>query len=393
MWKLAEKLKKLKNINKPNKGLFLRYLITINKDDFYQLSNIIAYNINLRDTKVQFKTSMKGLKLLNRKIDNDKFETIDLFKLKYSFLIKSRIIMLCSLLLIGIITLTTNLFIREITFENDDYYDYEIYQEVKSQLSSIGPLYKLDININELNQKLRNSYPQFAYIGVRKVSSKLVIIITKEEVPKQEIVDENIKGDIISLYDGYITSIICRKGVVVISNTQTVKKGELLISGNINYFVDPSNLDRYTHADGIVIGKTVVYKTITIEKQRQEIIYTGNVNNYYIFSFFNYDKVIGSTSIRSGYCEVLNIFKLGRIVSLNKIKEYEQNEITINYTKENAVNYAKSKVIDEFNRSKVSDLEKIESIEIIKIEENNNVYNVSLRIKYIINFGQFKEKE
>lgn len=392
MWKLLEKLKKLKPKKIDFKSFFCRYKITMNSNLFYQLNNVIGYDIKVIDDFISYKTTSKGIKRLKTSINIDNILIQDLLKEKYKFIIKNRIIMIFCLTIITIIFLTSNCFIREIIFSKPEYYDSEVYKVVHNHLIRVGPVYKLDENIKNINKELKISFPHYAYVGISKLGSKLMVDINLEDTPKKDNIINLEPGDMISKYDGYIIGIIAKKGVVTISTSQTIKKGNLLISGNLNFY-NENKEPNYICPDGIILGKTVVYEKIIVKKEVKETIYNNKKNEYFNLIIGKHVKNISNNNnVNVGYARINRIFGIGSLFSLNKITEYLIEEITVNYSEDEAIRYAKSKIIYDFNLTKLNEQECIESIDFVSINECEDVYEVSFMVKYIRNFCEFKKK-
>jgi similar to stage IV sporulation protein len=301
--------------------------------------------------------------------------------------------MLFSLITIIVIYLCSNLFIREITFENNLYYDYDIYQSVKSHLNKVGILYQLDDNINNINRELSITYPHYAYVGIKKVGSKIVIEIVNNTISSNE---NNIKkdpGDMVSMYDGYIVDVITQSGVVTVGTSQYVKKGDLLISGNLNYYNNINDQSNYVYPSGIILGKTIIYEKVIVKKESVVTIYNGECSSYYLLDIFGTKYNINKNNSQNiGYSNITNIIKLGSIFNISKIIEYHTEEISIIYTKEEAIKYAKSKIIHNFNKMKINEIECIESLDLLSVTDIGYAFEITYITKYIRNFCMFQKK-
>lgn len=391
--KFLAKLKRSFSINVNFKSLFCRYKVTMPKTLFLKIEKPIGYDINCNNEIVQFKTSSKGIKQLKNDEFTEEVEIVDLLKSKYHFIIKNRILMLCCLIIITIIYLCSNIFIREIVFENNLYYDYDIYQSVKSHLNKVGIVYQLDDNINNINRELSMTYPHYAYIGIKKLGGKLVIEIVDNTIPNNENNALNDPGDMVSLYDGYIVDVITQNGVVTVGTSQYVKKGDLLISGNLNYHNNAEDVSNYVCPKGIVLGKTIIYEKIIVLKESKESIYNGDCTNYYQIDLLGNKYNINKYDYENiGYYNITNIFKLGSLFKVNKITEYHTEEITIIYSKEDAIKYAKSAIIHNFNTVKTHELECIESLDLLAVKDNGYAFEITFMTKYIRNFCKFQKK-
>ena len=164
-----------------NKIINLRYYVEMPYDNFLDAQKIKMHNVTRKEDMVTFTTNKKGILALN-----DLKENIKVIDRKQK-LIKSLFVIhlptTISIFLIFVLLLISSKYVREITFDNPDYYDYEVYQTVNEHLIKKGPFYELDIDLNDLGRILRTTYQQYAYIGIKKTGAKLIIEIATQEVP------------------------------------------------------------------------------------------------------------------------------------------------------------------------------------------------------------------
>mgnify|MGYP000018211911 CR=1 FL=1 len=372
-----------------DKVINLRYFVEMPYDDFIGCEKIKMYNVSRKEEKVEFTTNKRGIQVLKNK--------------NYNIIIKDRRIKLVksllvihlpttiSMLLIIALLLISGKYIREITFENPDYYDYEVYQTINEHLIKKGPFYKLDLNLNDLGRTLRTTYQQYAYIGIKKVGAKLIVEIAIQEVPNVSRDDEKLPGDIVAKYDAYIEGIETKRGAVLVITSQSVKKGTLLISGNVNYKINPSDTSKLVRADGLILGRVAEYREYKVKKENYIYDYSSNAKKYYELSLFGKLVKTKKTDLSDSYihkAEILNLFKL---LKLDKVEEYKEEKLLVAYDEKNALSYAKSKIYLDFNLDKKSKKEYIENIELIKKVEDDEAYSFVFLVKSLRNIGEFKK--
>lgn len=371
------------------KAINLRYFVKVKHDDFIKMPLIKMRNVTNNDEFVTFTTNKKGLLQLNE--EEIPYETKDRVKeLMLSAFVKHLPITL-TLILIFLLLLISSKYVREIKFEDSNDYNYEVYQTVNKHLVRKGLFYELDIDLNSLSRILRTTYQQYAYIGIRKEGAKLVIEVESQDIPNRPSKSDNTPGDIIARYDAYIEGVETRKGTVLVTTSQSVKKGQILISGNVNYKINPSDLTKLVRPDGLVIGWVAEYKTYTINKQNTIYDYSSNLNKYYELNLFG--RIIKTKNKKEydGYKRKTSIFTLFNTLKLDKVEEYEEVKLNVVYDVANALSYAKSLVHYDFNLEKVSEKEYVESITLIKKEEKEDGYCFVFLVKSLRNIGEFKK--
>ena len=85
------------------------------------------------------------------------------------------------------------------------------------------------------------------------------------------------------------------------------------------------------------------------------------------------------------------IFNIPYLLCVNKIEEYEKNDIIYTYDKESAVEYAATIIEDEFIKNKVLNDEKILRIQELVVIEDEESFKITFLIKKIESIGEFKE--
>ena len=140
-------------------------------------------------------------------------------------------------------------------------------EDVKKEVSYIGPFKKMNINLNDLSNQLRQKYYNYAYIGVRKVAGTIYIDIQISDEFESNDNKLNMPCDILSNVDGKVIGFEIQKGIPVVNINQIIKKGDLIITGNINYQTDPSNLSNLIHSEGVVLIEYAQYEKISVLKK------------------------------------------------------------------------------------------------------------------------------
>lgn len=372
------------------KNYNFRYIVTLSKYNFIKVGKIKSRNININNENIVFSTNKKGLNKIYEKINIDEIEVIDSKKKLLNLVFIKHLPLTLSLIIMITMFLISGKYVREISFENDSDYNYEIYNTVANHLVKKGLFYELDINLNDLNRNLRNTYQQYAYIGVKKSGSKLIIELTNYNSPIVDNSNNKTFGDIIAKYDSYIVGVESKKGVVLVTTSQSVKKDDILISGNLNYKINPSNLEKLVKPDGIILGEVNEYFNLKVEKEKKTYSYKM-VKKYYEISFFN--RFILNKKKENDFYKKEDVFNLFNIFSLSKINLYSLVESNIIYDDSDALKYAKSLVYYEFNLSKVSSKEKIKEIDVLKVHEDDYQYEYTFLVKSIRNIGYFKPYE
>ena len=365
----------------------MKYYVKTSKESFIKnFDNIKKTNLirklKIENDHVEFYT--------NKMIDNEEFENVNLFKKILKKLILPNLIFIIGIFLMFGIIITTPYYIREIKYDKNSIKDEAVLEYVNNHLNDSLLNQRLSINLNDLSKKLSIVFSHYAFIGLKKIGSVIYVNIEMEDSVPKQIDLSNKVGDFVSKYDAYIEEIIVEKGQVVSSVNNVVKKGDLLVSGNLKYFQNIFDSRYYVTPKGIIIGNVIEFKMIKVNKKITNYCYTGKINKYKKYMLFdktvnNYEKKENSMITE----EV--VFKIGEIFKVINITEYEKERYDFYYDDTNIQEYCHSMIYYEFEKNRVSDKEKINSISLLKINQNKDEYNLFFLINKSINIIVFKE--
>lgn len=369
-----------------------RYYVKIQKPFIFK-NNIYfekTFNVTEDENYYYFYVYNYNHRLIDSLDDDSKeklnIQIIDLKNNAFKQIINKYFITILGLLLFVSMLFILNRNITEIKFINEEYYDIEVYQYVYDYLN--GDKYKF-INkktINEINEEIRSVFYKYQWISVVKKGTIIYIDIAKTDDDKT-VVDDNTPGGLYSNYDAIIKGYAIEKGVSLIKKDISVSIGDELISGVLPLY---DNKFEYIHAKGYVIGEVNEYITKEIDKRVENLVRTGRFTKVRKYAFF--DK--GSNKEYDQYdnyeVEYKSIFKLGKIFEVLDVYIYELKEDVREYTLEDAYEYTKSLIIDDFNANREFPSEKIISMQLINGYLKDNVYYVTYFVSIEKNISYFE---
>lgn len=243
--------------------------------------------------------------------------------------------------------------------------------------------YSFAFDFNELDkiQKniLNNNKDRLEWISITKDGMKYIIRCEERKIKK--INKESGYRNIVAKKDAYITKIISTKGVNLVRSGEYVKKGDVLISGEIKLYEEVKG---DTLATGYVYGNVWYNVEVSIPKEENKKEYTGksrfNINiNDKIF-FKNKYKYFSQENIRE-------IKILGLKIKFYKEKEYGYKKHIL--SDEEIENLVNDKIKEKF-----SNIGTISSQKVLKKEINNSTidYRVFVICNELINEYQYYEK-
>lgn len=362
----------------------MKYYVITKKDNITYLSNKKVNNIKLNDDRISFETNQKSLELLLKNINEISY--YNKRKVKLILFIKKYMITILCLLIFSLFLINEQFVIKKLEFIDENTYSKEVEDYIyKNCLKKKLFYYYLNNNINTINNNIKHEFYYYEWINVTKKGNRLLIQIDKQDEKSYLDTSSKIKGDIIATHDGIIRLYYIKKGVTLIKDNQSVKKGDVLVSGNLLY---NNQMVDYTHPVGIVLAEVGSYETVEIPKIEKKYVRTGKIKIFESYSFLKF-KPKYKVSFEMYEQEEKIIFNKG-IITKNKIIYYEIKEVYNYYDQKSSLNYAISKIDKEFNSNKIHDKEKILECILLQKYENDNSYYYKFFIKKIINISEFK---
>lgn len=163
---------------------------------------------------------------------------------------------------------------------------YEIVSVLNDNGLSVGSV-KYFINTTQIEQNLKKNFDDISWIHIKLNGTKATVEIV-EKIANQSPATLSAPCDIISESDALVTDIIASSGKPVVKVDDVVKKGSVLISADITYMQDGTEVVYGQVASaGIVKGKvqrTFTYSSPYIINTKKP---TGNKAEFFNIKIFN----------------------------------------------------------------------------------------------------------
>ena len=182
-----------------------------------------------------------------------------------------------------------SLFVWEVKVTGEDKLVAEsVLKRIESEYVSLGTL-KDTIDTAELEEALRNDFEEISWISCELKGTGLTVYLEEGMQPKQTGKKEQ-KGDLVASKDATITKMITRQGTPVVKVKDTVKKGDILISGTIYIYDDNNEVmeTSYIAADGDVYGKTTYQYEDYLDLKYYQKVYEEKSKTHITFYFLDY---------------------------------------------------------------------------------------------------------
>ncbi len=145
---------------------------------------------------------------------------------------------------------------------------------IKSKLSEMGVhegVFFPTLKLAPLQKRLELEFSKMSYFAINRNASKLIVQV-RELNEKIEILENDQPCNVVSTKTGQITSITAKSGKKMVKVNDVVKKGDVLISGFIEYERENTQ-PRYVHATGQVMAQTFHVKTFSQEYIENRKVY------------------------------------------------------------------------------------------------------------------------
>ena len=281
----------------------LRYFFGYVKAEVYgfapeRLMNLLIYNeiviwdVEHTEQGYIFYTGRKNLMNMRPFLQktNMKIKILEKKGLPYFFKKnKKRAVFLAGFIMAGILLYTLSLFVWEVKVVGENHLVAEsILKQIEDKYVSLGTR-KAAVNCSELEECLRKDFEEISWVSCELKGTALTVYLEEGMAPKRK--EENIEtGDIVASKDAVITKMITRKGTPVAKVKDSVKKGDILISGTIYIYDDNNEVleTSYIAADGDVYGTTTYMYEDYVDLEYYQKKYSEKPKKYITVYFMDY---------------------------------------------------------------------------------------------------------
>lgn len=335
------------------------YLCSKDDNNFFKI-----YKSDYKKIKKKF----KKIKIINY---YGKESIIKFIKKNYIFLIS----IMWSLFLLYI--LSTTIFSIEIYSNSEElkdilYNELNIYKIKKyARIKDYKELTKIKKEI------LNNNQDKLEWLEIRKNGTKYEVMLTERVIPNENN-EDNTKRHIVASKDALIKHITSNRGVILKDINDYVKKGEIIISGDL---YKGETYIQSLKASGEVYGEVWYIAKTTVPYKYIEYVRTGKVINHYYIEFLgNKMTLLGKYNTNMSMNEVkLLVDKpyLGIKIYKETKELYDYKTFTV--TKDEAYKEA-LKRSDKGIKNKLKDNEYIISKKVLNISQMSS--KIELEVFY-----------
>ena len=349
---------------------------------------VYIWDVRFEGSAAQMKVSVRAFRLLRGCARKTK--CVIKIKSKHglpflAFRYRKRKILACGILFFAIVVYFLSSFVWLVEVSgNERVAAADILRQVSAEGLKAGAR-KSHIDTGQLEQILFTRFPELTWADIYIKGTKAVISVA-EALPEQEFIDRTTPCDIVAKKDGLIIGMATSAGTPLKREYDVVKKGEMLVKGEIVAGNDETGeIREYVRARAEVWAKLYYDMTFFVPYVYTEKEYTGRNSRGYRLNFFNrninlinagnpfenYDKIVSHKQMNFG-----EDYPLPIIMITDKLREFVPVERTRDAAQamELAEKIANSRIIREFDfETDIYDKE-------FKFEEEDNGMRVTVLI-------------
>ena len=244
--------------------------------------------------------------------------------------------------------------------------------------------------LDEMEKRLMQELPDISWAGISRRGVNIYAYI-KENSELPESTPVNKPADVIAAKDGVVEKVTVLQGRAVATQGQTVRAGDVLISGELVYQDLPY---QYVYALGSVQARIWYSGEKKIPLKQLQTVRTGNkavVRTMRVFGqeiFLDGENPFAQYETEESEQDVMN---LGIPVTIITQTYYETQTREYSITQEEALELGKSELELELSKSIPQDAEILKTQSSVKMAEGENAVTVSVFIETLEQIGQTKE--
>ena len=275
------------------RGYLLVYIKGYSPERFFNLCNghdIKLWDIRKLEHGYAFHISLKDYLTLRPIVRKTK--TIPYIKKKIGFIFHFKRYIKHKAFFIGafmaaVLVYIMSLYIWDIDINGQYTHTEEAILEFLESADIYAGVLKKQVNCQEIEDMIRKKYTDIGWVSAEIRGTRLLIQLTETNMPKPY-VKQTEPCHIIANKDGIILSMVTRTGTPMVKVGDTVKKGDILVSGVVSIVGDNEILVRKV---GVIADADIMIKSFYEYKDKfslnyEERVYTGNEKQFYSATIF-----------------------------------------------------------------------------------------------------------
>lgn len=254
--------------------------------------DILIWNLKPCEDGYEFCISVKGFRELKPILRKTRTKIKVLKKTGLPFGIyhyRKRKVFCGGIILFAILLYLLSGYVWNIEINGNSYLSEEtILDFLKEENAAFGSKIK-DLDCASLEEDLRSRYSEVIWTSIKIYGTKMTVDIQENLLPEEEYQQkDDTVYDIVAAKDGVIQEIVTRNGTPLVTAGAEVKKGDTLVSGQVEIVNDDGEVSRYLYhsADADILAEVVYPYKDEIPKEYVDKEYTGEEETEYQLRLF-----------------------------------------------------------------------------------------------------------
>lgn len=326
------------------------------------LSALLKRNLSAKmDFSGEIYVSLLKLKRYKKALSSFKYEISDTMGLPSAILkYRYRYGVICGIMLSIIYILTAFSLVWDIRIEDgESIYDTCVETELEENGFAVGKIWRT-FSLSKLESDILEKSNKIGWININRRGTVAYVSIREKSANDSVEKDKNIFSNIVASRDCVIEAITVKSGIACVRAGDTVKKGELLISG-----VVPSEFGGgFVRAEGEIIGAFSEKIEYTMPKEEAKKTYAKEQTNEISLKILNFSvKLFKKYGKNDRECVIIedtkNFVLLGKYripFGIRKVYIQDIEEETVIYSEKEMVEIANAR-FDTIKKYRFSDSE------------------------------------
>ena len=221
-------------------------------------------------------------------------------------------------------------------------------QQVLQQLEQVGVhvgAWKGNIDVTMAQWTMLRDSPDLAWIAIN-IQGSTATVDVRSQVKAPELLDTSTPCDVVASCDGYITYMEVYQGQKVLKVGDTVRKGEVIVSGIAQWPTGGTNL---LHASAKVLAQTTRTFEVTVPYQEEQLVPVGSEEEYQYLQWGNqklrlfWKDIPDGPAILKETQKSLSLFGWELPIQLVTVRRYAAEKQVVVYTPQQAKEMAQNR--------------------------------------------------
>lgn len=233
-----------------------------------------------------------------------------------------------SLLFIGVFYFLSSFVFQIEVIGNKNVQETDVIEVLKKTGFGTGK-FKNQLDLRQAEEILSTTYDEIVWVGIHWEGTKMVVQIA-EAVPKPKIHQDEEACHLIAKRDGLITYIVTDQGMPLVKKGDTVTKGSVLVSGQIQ-LEDEQGTFYYTTSKATIRAKTGYTLEASIPTFQLEKNYTKEVSTKWTVRIFDHQITLWNPKVVYENYDTLITIKQLSLTKALALPFYIQKEERVEY--------------------------------------------------------------